>query len=438
MGQQIGRILSSNRNSARAEFTDNVIEGMLVDLKRGNERIVGRVERLKGTRFDGLTGHIIYLDLVERPFRMMTPIYVADEELEKGILLIGNDVRGLPVRIAVNPMFGHTLVAGTTTVGKTHLLIVLCEEFIPHKIPCLVIDPHGEFVNLPEFNREQVELVEELRIENLIPMMQQRKIVVWNLLGLTKREKVQRVAGLLESLMLAKENDYRQADENTMLLKLPPMFIMIDEADIFAPNFKKQMNEPREAVAPLMDILNRGAKFGLGAIVATQRITRLEIDVRSQCNSAMVFRVSNDPGSIMAVHSIDYIPIDDIKRIKGFVQGQCIIAGTLVNRPRVVFTRDIVTRRAKDRDYEKILGIAPPEEEKHIPRLVDNEDGDIMDNLTGEIIQEGIDRLTEEDQDAFKKSDGDGVILRSHLSEEDQKVLNKLRKPDHRDERLIG
>jgi hypothetical protein len=109
-----------------------------------------------------------------------------------------------------------------------------------------------------------------------------------------------------------------------------------------------------------------------------------------------------------------------------------------VNRPRVVFTRDIVTRRAKDRDYEKILGIAPFEEEEYIPRLVDNGDGDIVDGLTGEVVQEGIDRLTEEDQEAFKKSDGDGVILRSHLSEEDQKVLNKLRKPDHMDERLIG
>ncbi|GAH59941.1 unnamed protein product, partial [marine sediment metagenome] len=131
-------------------------------------------------------------------------------------------------------------------------------------------------------------------------------------------------------------------------------------------------------------------------------------------------------------------PVDDIKRIRGFVQGQCIIAGSLVNRPRVIFTRDIVTRRAKDRNYEEILGIAPPEEEKHIPRLVDNEDGDIVDGLTGEIVQEGIDGLTEEDQYAFKKADGDGVILRSHLSEEDQKVLSKLRKPDHTGERLIG
>ncbi|GAH15287.1 unnamed protein product [marine sediment metagenome] len=69
---------------------------------------------------------------------------------------------------------------------------------------------------------------------------------------------------------------------------------------------------------------------------------------------------------------------------------------------------------------------------------MDNEDGDIVDGLTGEIVQEGIDRLTEEDQYAFKKADGDGVILRSHLSEEDQKVLSKLRKPDHTGERLIG
>jgi DNA helicase HerA-like ATPase len=368
----------------------------------------------------------------------MTPIYIADEEVERGIFWIGQDERDLPVKISINPLFGHLLVAGTTTVGKTHLLLILCEEFIPHRVPCLVIDPHGEFIHLPEFNRERVELVEDLRMENLAAMMQQRKIVVWNLLGLTKKEKVQRVAALLTALMTAKENDYRQADEDMMLLELPPMFVMIDEADIFAPNFRKQMREPREAVGPVMDILNKGAKFGLGAIVATQRITRMEIDVRSQCNSAFIFRMSNDPGSLQAVHSIDYIPKPAIEKIKGFAEGQCIVAGILVHRPRVVFTRDIKTKRAKNRNYEKMLGIERPQEEDHVPRLAMNREGDLIDEETGDVVEGGLERLTGEDLEAFSKTKGDGVILRSHLSPEEQKILNKLRKPNDKDDRLIG
>lgn len=438
MGKQIGRILSSNSKTAKAEFTEDTTQGMLVEVKRGGERYIARVEHLKGTKYDGLIGHMVFLDLIDRPFRSMTPIYIADEEMERGIFLIGYDERDLPVKLSLNPLFAHMLLAGTTTVGKTHLLIALCEEFIKYKVPCLVIDPHGECIHLPEFNQERVELVEDLRMENLATMMRLHKVVVWNLLGLTKKEKVQRVAGLLTALMAAKETDYRQADENTLLLELPPMIVMIDEADIFAPNFRKQMREPREAVGPVMDILNKGAKFGLGAILATQRITRMEIDVRSQCNSAVVFRISNDPGSLQAVHSIDYVPKSYIEKIKGFTQGQCLICGIAVHRPRIIITRDIVTKRAKSRNYEKMLGIERPEEEEFVPMLAMNGEGDLIDKVTGDIVEDGLDRIADEDRHIFEKAEGDGVILRSHITPEEQKILNKLRKPNEKGERLIG
>ena len=170
----------------------------------------------------------------------------------------------------------------------------------------------------------------------------------------------------------------------------------------------------------------RGAKFGLGLIVATQRITRLELDVRSQCNSAMVFRMI-DQGSIQAVHSMDYISGKEIRKLRALEQGQCLVAGRVIGRARIVNVRDIKTRRAKRMDFASMLGIKPPEREKHVPRIIKTENGDIIDTITCEVVESGLDRLMERDMIAFEESDGDGVIYRGHLTEDEKRILARIR-----------
>jgi DNA helicase HerA-like ATPase len=437
--KSIGRILSSNHKTARAEFTEDAMEGMLIAIQRGGRRYIGKIEKIETLKFRGLSGYIYWLDYMERPPRTMTEIFVADEEFERGHLHIGNDYRDIKIRLRVNPLFAHLLVAGMTTAGKTHLMIVLCEELGPLRVPCLVIDSQGEMVNLPEIDPERYIVVEDLRIENLISYMQHKKIVVYNLLGYTKKAKAARVGELLRELILAKERDYQQANENPLLLKLPPIFVMIDEADLFAPNWRKIRMDGGlgEAVGPIVDILERGAKFGLGAIVSTQRITRLDIDVRSQCNSAAVFRLI-DAGSIRAIHAIDYIPKEEVNKVKSLEQGHCILAGIIMKRVRRIMVRDIVTKRAKHRDFEKQLGIEEPQPKEHEIRFIQTEEGAIVDEATGEVIHSGLERLSERDKAAFEDAPGDGIVLRSHVSPEEQRLLKKLRQPDDKGDRLIG
>jgi len=437
MNEPIGRIISSNHNTSRAEFEEEAREGMLVAAQRRGERYIGRIDRLESLKFKGLTGYIIWFDLLDRPLRSMTEVFIADEEYEKGFLELGADIRGLPIRIGINPLFGHMLVAGMTTVGKTHVLIILAEELGPHKVPMLVIDSQGEFVNMPELDKDRYIVVEELRIEDLIPYLQQRKVVIYNLLGYTKKEKAARVGALLEELINAKEKDYHQASD-ALLLKLPPIIVMVDEADLFAANLRIRGKMPSDAIEPMVDLMERGAKFGLGVVVATQRITRLDIDVRSQCNSSIIFRMI-DGGSIQAVHMIDYIPKKEIDKIRGLVQGQCLLAGNIVRRPRRIFTRDIKTRRAKERDFEKMLGIETVEEgEEHVPTLRMTAEGDIVTEK-GTVVHDAIDRFNEENRAAFERDEGDGVIIRdSHISPEEQKLLNRMRKERDGKDRLIG
>jgi len=436
--KRIGRILDSTDKHSRAELTDDAMEGMLVSVNRQGYTFLGRIEKIESQKFGGLIGYIYWLDYLGRPFSSMTEIFMAEEETETGHIYIGEDQRNIKVKLPVNPLFGHVLVAGMTTVGKTHLLIVIAEELGQLGVPCLIIDPQGEFINLPVIDRERYVVVEELRIENLINHMQQKRIVVYNLLGYSKITKISRVAELLQELMNAKEKDYQQAAADPRLLQMPPILIIIDEADIFAPNLIKGQGEgARESVGPVVDLLERGAKFGLGTIVATQRITRLDIDVRSQCNSAMIFRMI-DAGSVQAAHNIDYIPEQEIHRIRALEKGAAIIAGNLVKRVRRVQIRDIKTPRAKHRDFEKMLGIQPPEEVEFETRLEETAEGDIVDLITKEVIRDAADKLADADKAAFEKAEDDGVVIRSHITPEEQKVLNRLRKPDKNGDRLIG
>ncbi len=444
----VGRILSGTLRTARVEFTGEWRGemGSLVSFEHGGKTQYARVDRLESHRYAGLTGYIYYLEPLERPAHNMIDIFDADDDMEDGVLFIGQDRSGYDVRIHVNPLFDHALVCGMTRAGKTHFCIVLLEETIMQNMPALIIDSHGEFVNLAKKtdewpHTENVILVEELRIEDLIPMLQQRKTVIYNLLGLPKISKANRVGEILGQLKEAKEKDYGQAENQEMLLKIPPVLVVLDEAEIYAPGKTTSWGVKGAALGTVTDIAKEGGKFGIGLIVAPQRVTMLDIDVRSQCNSAAVFR-NIDSGSKVAVQRLDYLTRADVRNMSGFVKGTCLMAGSFVRRVRTVYVRDLLSEKVKKVNFEEMLGIESgpsPKRPQFKPRLIKTPEGDIIDEISGEIIEDGLERLARDDELAFEHDDGDGVILRgSHLSEEEQKLLNRLKKPDKKGDRLIG
>ena len=447
-GKQVGRILSGDLRIARAEFTEEVSEGMLLYYTHKSKRYVLRVDRMETGKFSGLSGYLVFLDEPNTPPPTMQPLFVAEEEVEEGVINLGEDGRRLKIRVKLNPLYEHLLITGMTTMGKTHLLIVFAEELIALKVPLLIIDPHGEMTNLAE-RGEGVSVVEELRFEDLIAMMQRRMTVVYNLLGYGKASKISRVMELLHEIMVAKEKDYYQAANDYRLLTIPPILIMVDEGDIFAPNQRKGERADRSAVPKVIDIATRGSKFGIGLIIATQRIARLDIDVRSQCNSAAIFRLI-EPSSIQVINSIDYLPGSETTRIPSLLKGQCIIGGRIVRRSRKMMVRDINTKRSKKRDFESMLNIDSSGEPQVFGQETEvTSNNDVL--LEGKVVDPATKRAVREDAAAFEKTEGDGVILReepldpevekeltkqmkkklpfaTHLTEEDQEAIGNLRK----------
>lgn len=101
------------------------------------------------------------------PFEPGTPVYLADDELIKqtlglkdeglyiGILEGYNIQVNLPVKHLLTK---HVAVLAKTGAGKSYAVGVLLEEMMEKNIPCVVIDPHGEYCTLVEENKRENEI----------------------------------------------------------------------------------------------------------------------------------------------------------------------------------------------------------------------------------------------------------------------------------------
>jgi len=368
----VGRVLEVKGLIGKAEFTQDARIGDYIYYRLpGDKKVMCQITSLKTAPTKGYHGDFKIMTVDSEMPRPYADLYILLKPLNTGHLEIGASFRNQPVKLRVNPFFLHVLVAGMTQMGKTHVLIVLCEEFLKQRVPCLVIDAQGELSHLNEFSPDAI-VTEELKFEDFIGYLKQRKTVVYNLQGLSYRVKAKRAYEVLSELMSVKEKDYKHAENDARLLEHLPVLVVVDEAEIYAPEWDKSTADP-ECKATLIEIAKRGSKYGIGLILATQRPPQLELELRSQCNSAMIFHVYDD-GSRKVLRMLPYLSSLELNRVKNFTRGQCLLAGQLVTLglnqgcPMMVNVRDIQTKRAKNVNFEEMLGLKklPAEVEEKI------------------------------------------------------------------------
>ena len=419
----VGRVLESTMENARCEFDSSVKEGDLLVFVVNKEEIRCRVDFLEVKPTRGLEGWVSYRERPSRPPKILTTLH-RTSEFATGIMDVGRNFRGHVVKIDVNPLFNHVLDVGMTQMGKTHLLILLAEECSKHGVPAIIIDTQGEFSHMPE-KFKNVVVVDNITHANLIAHLQQNHIVVINLLGLGNAYKANTMVGIVGPFYEAKEKDYADNENNWLLLKIPPTLIMVDEADIFAPKEGLRGKDFQKSAEVLEEIAKRGAKIGLGLIVASQRISRLAIDVRDNCNSVFCFRIIGRSNK-MAIRDIHHFNPGVIKKIQSFTKGECIMLGQVGSQ--TIRTRDIITRRSKNVDFEEILGIRSEGKHEQAPAIVMTADGDIVDQDFGKVLKSVEEQRQEEDNRLFEESD-DGVVLRSEPLSDEELKGNGKRKP---------
>jgi len=127
--------------------------------------------------------------------------------------------------------------------------------------------------------------------------------------------------------------------ENRKRNKIPPLFLVLEEAHNFAPQ-QGQVTSSRI----LKNIASEGRKFGLGLCVVTQRAARIDKNVLSQCNTQLILQVTNPLDLKAITSSIEGLTNGMTEMIQSLPVGVALITGGGYHTPLFCEVRPRATR----------------------------------------------------------------------------------------------
>ncbi len=275
-------------------------------------------------------------------------------------------------------------VVGKPGAGKSYTMGVLAEELIKKGIPLVIIDAHGEYSSLkvpaesasPEFHVEPHSYAEQIiefadmsfnpgadidltALDNSRPedIVSQMQCTIINLRGIDSAAQHSIVSKLLTKLLDA-----------VMVMQVPPFYLALDEAHLFAGRNKKDDPNSRSTLELVRRFAQEGRKFGANLIVLTQRPQLLDMTVRSLSGTWIIHRLT-DPNDIrIAIESggLDKGWEYDISWLES---GQAIITGDVVERmPLIVRVRQRETTHGAP-GFNPLDFVSPEEREKMKRRM---------------------------------------------------------------------
>jgi DNA helicase HerA-like ATPase len=146
------------------------------------------------------------------------------------------------------------------------------------------------------------------------------RVTVLNLSGFTDPREASAIAlDLIESL-------WAQRHTRT------PTLIVIDEAHNLCPSHPTGPVQ-HALVDRLVQIAAEGRKYGLWLLLSTQRPSKIDAQVLSQCDNLMLMRM-NSPGDVVELAEVfGFAPRRMIEQAPYFRRGEALVAGNFVPRP---------------------------------------------------------------------------------------------------------
>ncbi len=127
--------------------------------------------------------------------------------------------------------------------------------------------------------------------------------------------------------------------DNRKKEKIPPLFLVIEEAHNFA---------PQQGVAAcsriLKNIASEGRKFGLGLCAVTQRAARIDKSVLSQCTTQLILQVTNPLDLKAIAQSIEGLTDGMTEMIQSLPVGVALVTGGGYHTPLFCEIRPRATR----------------------------------------------------------------------------------------------
>lgn len=154
------------------------------------------------------------------------------------------------------------------------------------------------------------------------PNNRKGRLVVVDLQGLSDTAK-QVVCGLLSSEIL------RAASSKTDPLR--PCFLVYEEGHNFAPAGGKAVSH-----RIIKKIAGEGRKFGVGFAIVSQRPSKLDADVTSQCNTLITMRLKNPDDQRFIAKASDMVSKADLDELPSLSTGEALVCGRSIPAPLLV------------------------------------------------------------------------------------------------------
>ncbi|MCS7002764.1 MAG: ATP-binding protein, partial [Dehalococcoidia bacterium] len=132
--------------------------------------------------------------------------------------------------------------------------------------------------------------------------------------------------------------------------------LILEEALNFVPAYSASAAEAA-AIATTKTIAQEGRKFGVGLVLISQRPSRLDETVLSQCNSFIIMRLVNPADQSFVRKVVESLGSDDTRLLPDLDVGEALLSGQMVNFPvlaRIAKPKSVGEREEEDafRDLE--------------------------------------------------------------------------------------
>lgn len=197
------------------------------------------------------------------------------------------------------------------------------------------------------------------------------QVTVLRMDGLSRRDQQVMAAVLLRKLYEGREavvvgdpDDVRTPIEH-------PVFTLFEEAHRFAPDGDSQ------ALSIIRQVNSEGRKFGIGTGLISQRPSKLDQTVLSQCGTQITMQIKN-PNDQQAIRdSVESAGAAVLDELPGLTKGQAVISGDAVNTPvltkiRNRHTKHIAENLEADKQWRQAYDDAQSEPTESTPADTDN------------------------------------------------------------------
>lgn len=151
---------------------------------------------------------------------------------------------------------------------------------------------------------------------------QKGRLVIIDLQGLSDTAK-QIIAAIVSSEIL------KAASSKTSPIR--PCFLVYEEGHSFAPAGESAISH-----RIIKKIAGEGRKFGVGFAIVSQRPSKLDPDVTSQCNTLITMRLKNPDDQRFIAKASDMVSQADIDELPSLSTGEALICGRSIPAPLLV------------------------------------------------------------------------------------------------------